>query len=263
MGRPRRGRLVVLVLRPGVGVSRAENAHRPEPVRGGGDGADHHHHLHQLLANHRGVSHRRRRLPGRKQAAFTDGRCRVRLRADRRLHFDHRLERGGWHGCDLQHAPGGNAGLEGEVFPRHRHVPHAAEPARREGIGDALGAGVFCVRPELHVRHYLCHFRALRRIARRRPRHGVGRERRRGGSRLVRSRRRRAARLQPRRGHLHRHRGRQQRPQHPARAARADRQAHDDLHGGVAVVRRRRTAAGVSALSRHAGGRQDAERRAV
>ena len=50
-----------------------------------------------------------------------------------------------------------------------RGFPHAIEPARREGIGHALGASVFCFRLELHVRHRLGNFRSLRRIAGHRP----------------------------------------------------------------------------------------------
>ena len=46
----------------------------------------------------------------------------------------------------------------------------------------------------------------------------------------------RAARLQHGRGNLHGNRGGEQRPAHPARAARADGQAHHALHGNLAGI---------------------------
>ena len=68
------------------------------------------------------------------------------------------------------------------------------------------------------------------------------------------------ARLQPGRRHLHRHRGGVERPPDPARAARADRQAHDALHGGLARVHGGRHPALVLAARHPASARSHAER---
>ncbi len=69
------------------------------------------------------------------------------------------------------------------------------------------------------------------------------------------------ARLQFRRGHVHGHRSREQQHGVVARTARANRQTHDGLYGQLALVRCRRIAADLPALSRHSGGGQNAERR--
>ena len=143
--------------------------------------------------------------------------------------------------------------MEIEIFPRHGDVSHGAEPARGQGIRGALGAGVcgFVLSYTFAIVWAIsAHFGELPDIA-----HGVVADVNTGAAEvgwlgLV------AVVLRAYslgRGHLHRHRGRQQRPEHPARTPSADRQTHNDLHGGVAVVRRRRTAAGVFALSRHTG----------
>ena len=151
VGGPRLGRAEFVMLRSGGSVPRARTASVPRGIPGADDGADGVHHLRLLLADDRCVPDRRRRLPGRDQAARSVCRPGLGMRAGDRLRaddldFDRERRR-----RDLQlpadpHAPAQVLGLPPGGGPDDRD-----EPARGEGIGDIAGADLPRVRHDARV----------------------------------------------------------------------------------------------------------------
>ena len=263
VGRPGLRRPELVLLRPRGSFPRARAPSVPRRVPRDADGADRLHHLGVIFADDRSVPDRRRRLPGRDQAARQIFRPGLRIGAGRRLradHFDFDRER---RRRDLQLPARRMAALQILVVPSGRGVDGADEPARGEGIGAVAAA-------DLHRLHRdAC---VAGRLRDSQPRAGAAVNRRprraRGPRQLAQHRDARARgdflpRLQPWRRHLHRNRGGQQRPADSARAAHRDRQAHDDLHGDVAGLRRRRNSARLPAAQRRGRDRQDPQRRHV
>ena len=114
------------------------------------------------------------------------------------------------------------------------------EPARRQGIGAVAAADLHRLRHHARVADHLRAGGARLDHSARGPQRDSADRREHPQHGLLRAGADVPARLQPRRRHLYRDRGGQQRPADPARAAHRDRQAHDGLHGGVAGLRRRR-----------------------
>ena len=140
LGRARLGRAVVVVLRPRGGVPPARRAPAPGALPGGRDRRHGVPHLGLVQPDHRAVPERRRRLPGRHQAAGRRSRASISgcaLVVDyvltiaisvaagvrRDLLVPARRECAGRRSC--------------RRVRRGRLAAHRAQPARRQGIGAA------------------------------------------------------------------------------------------------------------------------------
>ena len=187
---------------------------------------------------------------------------------DRRLCADHRHQRGKRHGCAVQFAAAGMVLLAAnkmEFAVGRRHLSHGAESARREGIGAAAGCRCFsCSSSPSPSRSFMASPRTLADLP------GIARGRDRGRARRPRPKSACAGLIVVMLRAYSLGAGTYTGIEAvsnglavAARTARADRQTHDGLHGQLAVVRGRRIAADLPALSRHAGGGQNAERRSA
>ena len=171
LGGSRRGRPVLVLLRPGGDVPGARAEHPPELVRGPGLRGDDRRDLRELFANHRRFPLRRRRLRRRKQAALARRRRRLRLRAPGRLRpHDHDL-RGRRRRRALQpaRAPGLHPSLEAALRARRAGGPEPGQPARSQRVGPHLGPDLLHLRRDArrgdHLRDLATHASALSGVA--------------------------------------------------------------------------------------------------
>ena len=259
LGRPRSGRAVVVGLRPRRVLPDAGATPLPRRRPGARDGLHRLHHLLRVLADHRALPVRRRRVRGGLAAPRPALRGRLRVGAAGRLRAHHLGLDRRWRRRGLQLLAAALARAEAPPRVRRHRPPDDPEPARGEGVRHRPGAGVRAVphhprRPHpgrrgvARGRGAPGHPGSEDRLSRQRGRAGAGRR----GDALP-------SRLLDGRRHLHRHRGGLERTPDHARAQGADRQEDHDLHGGVARADGRRHHARLPARPRHARRGQDDE----
>ena len=161
LDRPRRRRPVLGVLRPRGGLQGPGPAHLPRPGPGRGHGLDRLHHLLRLLAHHRVLPVRRRRLHRRHPHPGREGRRHLRQRPARRLHADdHRLHRR-LRRRHLQLLPGLLPAVQDPLRDPGHPLPGRHQPPRHQGIGDHAGADLHPLRrdprPDDRLRHPQAH----------------------------------------------------------------------------------------------------------
>ena len=260
LGRPRCRRPLQFELRPAGGVRDAWRTHVPRPRTRRADGRHRASDIGGVQPDHRGVSHRRRRLRRRDRAARAAGRRGLGMRPARRLRPDDHHVNCGRGRCHLLLSAAGVALGGTAVRSGGDRRPQRAQHPWRARVG---------ARPHTDLHHFPGDPRDRDRRRNLCPREHGGRHHLGSHHRIPprpeRPRHRRndpplSARLLARRRHLHRHRGRVERPADHARAARPHRQAHHALHGRLARHHRVGTAALLPPLARRADAGEDHER---
>ena len=252
MGRPRRRRVVIGRVRSSGSISRARGEQRSRPLPRARDDSHRLHHRARLQPGHRAVPDRRRRLPRDHEPARTIRRPRRRRCAGRRLRADD---------CDLGCErgrpvvqPAAESGTGSTVQAVARNSDRAgidrSQPARDEGIDQDPAADLPRLRDHASRADRLWDRLPCGRFAERSRADDSGDRQSHRTDRRNRHDLRIAARVRAGRRNLYGHRGGVEQRELACRAARADRQADDVLHGCVTRGGRRRDPVVVPAVAR-------------